>query len=70
MMRDDYYYTPEEWSRSIGYGTVPDERNKLMLFKVRAQAAQDALLGKRDDVYPCRDDVPPELWGMPIVSNK
>ena len=22
-----YYYTPEEWSRSIGYGVVPDERN-------------------------------------------
>ena len=22
-----YYYTPDEWSRSIGWGTVPDERN-------------------------------------------
>ena len=22
-----YYYTPSEWSRSIGWGTVPDERN-------------------------------------------
>jgi hypothetical protein len=22
-----YYYTPEEWSRSVGYGEVPDERN-------------------------------------------
>ena len=22
-----YYYTPDEWSRSIGYGVVPDERN-------------------------------------------
>ena len=22
-----YYYTPEEWSRSVGYGVVPDERN-------------------------------------------
>lgn len=22
-----YYYSPEEWSRSIGYGVVPDERN-------------------------------------------
>ena len=22
-----YYYSPEEWSRSIGYGKVPDERN-------------------------------------------
>ena len=25
-----YYYTPNEWSRSIGWGTVPDERNSLM----------------------------------------
>ena len=25
-----YYYTPDEWSRSIGWGTVPDERNSLM----------------------------------------
>ena len=22
-----YYYTPSEWSRSIGWGKVPDERN-------------------------------------------
>jgi hypothetical protein len=22
-----YYYSPEEWSRSVGYGVVPDERN-------------------------------------------
>ena len=22
-----YYYTPQEWARSIGWGTVPDERN-------------------------------------------
>ena len=22
-----YYYTPDEWSRSIGWGRVPDERN-------------------------------------------
>ena len=26
----DYYYTPNEWSRSIGWGTVPDERNSLL----------------------------------------
>ena len=24
--RPDWYYTPNEWSRSIGWGTVPDER--------------------------------------------
>ena len=25
-----YYYTPDELSRSIGWGTVPDERNSLL----------------------------------------
>ena len=25
-----YYYTPGEWSRSIGWGTVPDKQNSLM----------------------------------------
>ena len=25
-----YYYTPAEWSRSIGWGTVPDKQNSLM----------------------------------------
>ena len=25
-----YYYTPNEWSRNIGWGTVPDERNSLL----------------------------------------
>ena len=24
---NDYYYTPSEWSRSIGWGRVPDDRN-------------------------------------------
>ena len=27
----EYYYTPSEWSRSIGWGTVPDERNTELL---------------------------------------
>jgi len=26
-----WYYTPQEWSRHIGWGTVPDERNWLMV---------------------------------------
>lgn len=38
-------------------------------FEQRAQAAYQALLGQRDDVYPCREDVPAELWGMPIVKD-
>jgi len=25
---DSYYYTQEEWSRSIGWGTVPPERQR------------------------------------------
>ena len=31
IKRKDYYYTPEEWSRSIGYGPVPDGRNLDLL---------------------------------------
>ena len=27
---NEYYYTPSEWSRNIGWGTVPDERNSLL----------------------------------------
>ena len=27
---NEYYYTPAEGSRSIGWGTVPDERNSLL----------------------------------------
>ena len=27
---NQYYYTPAEWNRSIGWGTVPDERNSLL----------------------------------------
>ena len=36
----DWYYTPAEWSRHIGWGTVPDERNWLLLPK----AVQDAII--------------------------
>ena len=25
-----YYYTPSEWSRSIGWGTVPDEKEQFI----------------------------------------
>jgi|TARA_Y100000296_G_scaffold13711_1_gene15949 hypothetical protein len=34
--------------------------------KQLCDAAYDALIGKRDDVYPCREDVPADLWGKPI----
>ena len=29
-IKDSYYYSAEEWSRSIGYGEVPPERLKPM----------------------------------------
>ena len=32
--------------------------------------AKEALEGKRNDVYPCREDIPAELWGMPIPKPK
>ena len=28
-----WYYTPQEWIRHIGWGTVPNERNWLLLSK-------------------------------------
>lgn len=27
MKNKSFYYTPQEWARSVGYGVVPDERN-------------------------------------------
>ena len=39
-------------------------------WKKLGDAAYEALLGLRDDVYPCREDVPAELWGKPIVITK
>jgi hypothetical protein len=30
IKKDSYYYSAEEWSRSIGYGEVPPERLKPM----------------------------------------
>lgn len=39
-------------------------------FEQLATAAYDALLGKRTDVYPCREDIPAELWGRPIQSTE
>jgi hypothetical protein len=35
-------------------------------YKEKSQAAIDAALGLRDDVYPCREDVPSDLWGEKI----
>ena len=37
--------------------------NNTSEFELRAQRAIQALNGERDDVYPCREDIPAELWG-------
>ena len=38
-------------------------------WKRLGDAAYEALLGLRDDVYPCREDVPADLWGKPIYKK-
>ena len=42
-----YYYTPDEWSRSIGWGTVPDHRNSLM--GVKQHRRTDETLSEESD---------------------
>jgi hypothetical protein len=34
------------------------------------QASIDALLGLRDDVYPCREDISADLWGKKIFNKQ
>ncbi len=36
MKDKSYYYTPDQWSRSIGYGPLPDERNAELQAKYEA----------------------------------
>ena len=36
------------------------------MYEKEFEKAKEALEGKRDDVYPCREDVPADLWGKPI----
>ena len=43
-----YYYTPDEWSRSIGWGTVPDERN-TELRGVKQHRQTDETLSEESD---------------------
>jgi len=31
IKKDSYYYSAEEWSRSIGYGEVPTDRSQPMI---------------------------------------
>ena len=40
------------------------------MFGKEYEKAKEALEGKRDDVYPCREDVPADLWGKPIPKDK
>src|SRR6056300_1303957 len=46
------------------------EKRKMIDHEEKSQAAYDALIGKRNDVYPCREDVPNELWGESIPISE
>ena len=35
-------------------------------FNRKHRVAKEALNGMRNDVYPCREDIPAELWGEPV----
>ena len=43
-----YYYTPSEWSRSIGWGKVPDQRN-TELRGVKQDRRDDETLSEASD---------------------
>ena len=43
-----YYYTPDEWSRSICWGVVPDERN-TELRGVKQDRRTDETLSEESD---------------------
>ena len=45
---NQYYYTPQEWSRSIGWGTIPDERN-TELRGVKQDRRTDETLSEESD---------------------
>ena len=42
----------------------------MRMYGKEYEKAKEALEGKRDDVYPCREDVPADLWGKPIPKDK
>ena len=41
----------------------------MRMYGKEYEKAKEALEGKRDDVYPCREDVPADLWGKPITGK-
>ena len=45
---NQYYYTPSEWSRSIGWGRVPDDRN-TELRGVKQHRRTDETLSEESD---------------------
>ena len=45
----DYYYTPSEWGRSIGWGKVPDERNIELIRGVNQDRLTDENLQEDSD---------------------
>ena len=46
----EWYYTPNEWSRSIGWGEVPDERNTL--FKVELDRLEKNIKNYPENLKP------------------
>ena len=42
----------------------------MKMYGKEYEKSKEALEGKRDDVYPCREDVPADLWGKPIPKDK
>ena len=60
MYGKEYENLKESYEQSL--------RNKKE--RTESEKSQEALEGKRDDVYPCREDVPADLWGKPIPKNK
>ena len=45
MKTEDYYYTPEEWSRLVGYGPIPLERKKPIAIETEQENEDDATTG-------------------------
>ena len=61
----------ESWDTYLVRKMKEERKGKeVRKFEEYKQAAYEALTGERDDVYPCREDVPADLWGNPIVTRK
>ena len=60
----------ESWDTYLVRKMKEERKGKeVRKFEEYKQAAYEALTGERDDVYPCREDVPADLWGKPIYKK-